>query len=140
MVLDTLAALKTPLQGKTGAVNDPENTPLLLPTTTQSGLSPLVTIRRVHQMKRAASSVKTRTNPQDAPSTAATERTDRQRLCAQMAELIRCAGSGLERDARWKSGTAPGTRTVAEVQDLTGNSANAEVAAKERVKVVSLNP
>jgi hypothetical protein len=139
-VLDTLTALKSSVREKTGAANEPENTPSLLSTTAQSDLSSLVAIRRVHQTNRAASSVKTRTNPQDSASTQTMERTDRQRLCAQMAELIQRAGSGLERDARWKSGTAPGTRTTAEVQDLTGNSANAEVSARERVNAVSRYP
>ena len=37
---------------------------------------------------------------------------------------------------RWKSGTAPGTRSLADVSTLTGNSANAEVVAKERVNTV----
>jgi len=53
-----------------------------------------------------------------------------------MAEVVRRAGSGLERDARWRSGAAPGTRSAAEMLGLTGNSANAEVAVKERVNIV----
>lgn len=107
-----------------------------LSTVAQSDLSQLVAVRRAHQTKRAANSVKTRTNPHDAASYQPPEQTDRQRLCAQMVEVIRRAGSGLERDARWKSGTAPGTRGHEEVLTLTGNSANAEVAAKERVNAV----
>ena len=53
-----------------------------------------------------------------------------------MAEAVRRAGTGLERDARWKSRTAPGTRGPEETLLLTGNSANAEVVAKERVNAV----
>ena len=81
--------------------------------------------------------VKTHANPQDVKtSDQPQEQTDRQRLHAQMAEVIRRAGSGLERGVRWKSGTAPGTRSLAEVSTLTGNSVNAEVVAKERVNTV----
>jgi len=101
----------------------------------QADLSLLVTVRLAHQTKRAAKSVKTRANPQDVTPKPPVQ-TDRQRLCAQMAEVVRRAGSGLERDARWRSGTAPGTRGAAEMLGLTGNSANAEVAAKERVNTV----
>ena len=36
----------------------------------------------------------------------------------------------------WRSGAAPGTRSAAEMLGLTGNSANAEVAVKERVNIV----
>jgi hypothetical protein len=108
----------------------------LLSRIVESDLSQLVAVRRAHQTKRAANSVKTRASPRDVTSDRPPEQTDRQRLCAQMAEVIRRAGSGLERDARWKSGTAPGTKSPAEVLTLTGNSANAEVAAKQRVNTV----
>lgn len=102
---------------------------------TRANLSQLVNVRLAHQTKRAANSVKTRSNPQDAVLNPPVQ-TDRQRLCAQMAEVVRRAGSGLERDARWRSGTAPGTKGLAEMLTLTGNSANAEVAAKEQVNTV----
>jgi hypothetical protein len=65
-----------------------------------------------------------------------TNQTDRQRLHAQMTEAVRRAGTGLEWDAWWKSWTAPGTRGPNEMLLLTGNSANAEVAARGRVNVV----
>ncbi|KAF9779588.1 hypothetical protein BJ322DRAFT_1167867 [Thelephora terrestris] len=45
------------------------------------------------------------------------------------------SGTGLERSARWRS--APGAMNSSEVSELKGNSANAEVAAKDRVKAVS---
>ena len=125
---------------KSRAANDVQNTPHLLLTTAQSDLSQLVTTRRTHQTKRAANSVKTHASPQDSISPQPAERTDRQSLCSQMAELIHRAGTGLERGARWKSGTAPGTRTAMEVQGLTGNSANAELVAKERVNTVRHYP
>ena len=53
-----------------------------------------------------------------------------------MTDLVRRTGTGLERDVRWKSGTAPGTGSLADVSALTGNSANAGVVAKERVNTV----
>jgi hypothetical protein len=103
----------------------------LLLTIAQLDLSWLIIVHQAHQTKRAANSVKTRANPQDVTLDQPLGQTDHQRLCAQMADVIRRAGSGLERDTRWKSGTAPGTRSSMEVQTLTGNSANAELAAKQ---------
>jgi hypothetical protein len=55
----------------------------------------------------------------------------------EMADVIRRTGTGLERGLRWKSRGAPGTKDVEEVSALKGNSANAELAAGGRVKVVS---
>jgi hypothetical protein len=105
-------------------------------TVARRNLSQLVAVRRAHQTQRAVKSVKTRSNPQDSDQGSRSP-TDHQRLCAQMAEVVRCAGTGLERGARWKSSlAAPGTRSLEESQSLTGNSANAEVAAKERVNTV----
>ena len=101
----------------------------------QTNLSQLVAVRLAHQTKRASKSIKTRANPQDA-KTGPPVQTDRQKLHAQMAEVVRRAGSGLERDARWRSRTAPGTKGPVEMLTLTGNSANAEVVAKERVRMV----
>ena len=98
-------------------------------TVTRKNLSKLVAVRRAHQTERASKSVKTRANPQDATPTPRVQ-TDRQQLSAQMAETIRRAGSGLERNARWKCRTTPGTRGLAEILALAGNSANAEVVAK----------
>jgi len=54
----------------------------------------------------------------------------------QMADVIHRASTGLQREFRWKSGSAPGTKDSAEVSLLKGNSANAELAAGERVKAV----
>ena len=54
-----------------------------------------------------------------------------------MTEVVRRTGTGLERGMWWRSGTAPGTRSPEEVLTLTENSANAELAAKERVNTVS---
>jgi len=108
-----------------------------LSTLAQSDLSGLVTVRQAHQTKRAANGVKTHAAPQDATShQPPNSQTDRQKLCAKMVEVIHRAGSGLERGARWKSGTAPGTRGPEEALALTGNSANAGVVAKERVTTV----
>ena len=94
----------------------------------------LVAIRRVHQTRRAAKSTKAgRASAPPAPGPTASQR---HQICSQMADVIRRSGTGTERNARWKSGNAPGTRDSAEVSQLGGNSANAELAAKERVKTV----
>ena len=127
-VIDALR-FSQPDQGTRGQCSDTTGTIL---TVAQRNLSQLVAVRLIHQMKRAAGSTKTRSNPQDlTPGTP--DQTDQQRLYAQIAEVVRRAGTGLERDARWRSRTAPGTRGPDETLLLTGNSANAEIAAKERV-------
>src|SRR5579872_788013 len=87
-------------------------------------------------MQGAVKSVKTRSNPQDSDQEPR-DLTDCQWLCAQMAEVVRHAGTGLEWGAWWKSSlAAPGTRSLEETQSLTGNSTNTEVVAKERVNAV----
>jgi len=134
VIREVRSALEIPTQNE--GITLETDTASFLSTIAQSDLSELVAVRQAHQTKRAAKSVKTRASPHDTASVQPPKQTDRQKLCAQMTEVIRRAGSGLERDARWKSGTAPGTKGPAEVSTLTGNSANAEVAAKGRVDTV----
>lgn len=98
-------------------------------------LSQLVAVRRAHQTKRAARSTKTRSNPHDT-ILENTNESDHQQLHSQMVEVVNRVGTGLERSARWRSGTAPGTRSAEETLALAGNSANAEYVAKERVNKV----
>ena len=100
-------------------------------------ISRLVTIREAHQTKRAAKSTKTSKVPPNhqAPSIPSTV-SQRHQICSQMADVIRRSGTGTERNVRWKSGNAPGAKDPAEVSQLSGNSANAELAAKERVNAV----
>ena len=100
----------------------------------------LVGLRSVHQTQRAAKSVRSRGEPrtaraQDAKPTTNSTAAERQKLCEQMADVLRRAGTGLERCARWRS--APGTLEPSEASQLNGNSANAEAAAKDRVNSVS---
>jgi hypothetical protein len=103
-------------------------------------LERLVKLRLLHQTQRAANSVRSRGEPktqkaQDGLPTETSAIAKRQKLCVQMADVIRRSGTGLERCARWRS--APGTMDPSEVSELKGNSANAEAAAKDRVKTVS---
>ena len=100
----------------------------------QQDIPRLVAIREVHQTRRAAKSTKAgRASAPPAPGPTASQR---HQICSQMANVIRRSGTGTERNTRWKSGNAPGTKDSAEVSQLNGNSANAELAAKERVKMV----
>lgn len=140
-IRDICNTLKTPVQNKGTTRNIGTDTVSFLSTIARLDLSQLVVARQAHQTKRAANGVKTRVSPKDVTtSDQPQEQTDRRRLRAQMTDLIRRTGTGLERGVRWKSGTAPGTRSLADVSTLTGNSANAEVVAKERVnKVRCLN-
>ena len=111
-------------------------TPILLEGE-QYDISQLVTIRRVHQTKRATKSTKNSKVPSHHPAPSASSTTSqRHQICSQMADVIRRSGTGIERNIRWKSGNAPGTKDAAEVLQLSGNSANAELAAKRRVNAV----
>ena len=133
MILNTLNTL-----GSSTLTQDTDghNTTSPILTVAQRNISQLVAVRRTHQTKCAAKSVKTRSNPQDLTLSAKpTDQVEHRRLCAQMAEVLGCAGTGLERDARWTQAT-PGTRGPHETLLLSGNSANAEVVAKERVNKV----
>jgi len=103
-------------------------------------LERLVELRSLHQTQRAANSVRSRgqlktRGPEDSQATQTSTAAKRQKLCVQMADVIRRSGTGLERCTRW--GSAPGAMDPAEVSELSGNSANAEVAAKDRVNAVS---
>ena len=118
-----------------GATKERDDNAHSIPTVGRKNLSQLVAIRLAHQTRRATKSVKTRSNPEDA-APKSTDHHDRQRLSAQMAEVIHRVSTGLERNVRWKSGTAPGTRGPEETLGLTGNSANTEFVAKERVNMV----
>lgn len=103
-------------------------------------LERLVELRLLHQTQRAANSVRSRGEPktqksQDGQPMETSAAAKRQKLCLQMADVIRRSGTGLERCARWRS--APGTMDPSETSELNRNSANAEAVAKDRVKAVS---
>ena len=103
-------------------------------------LERLVKLRFLHQTQRASKSVRSRgepkTKPQGVQLVVPSAAAERQKLCVQMADVIRRSETGLERCTRWRS--APGTMDRSEISELNGNSANAEVAAKDRVKAVSV--
>ena len=100
----------------------------------QPDISQFATIRRVHQTRRAAKS--TRSSKASEPLAPSSVLSQRHKVCTQMADVIRRSSTGVERGVRWKSGSAPGTKDSSEVLQLSGNSANAELAAKERVNAV----
>lgn len=103
----------------------------------QQDISQLTTIRAAHQTRRATRSTKAgKTPPNDLALPTSSTLSQRHQICSQMADVIRRSGTGIERNVRWKSGSAPGTKGTAEVSQLSGNSANAELAAKERVTAV----
>ena len=94
----------------------------------------LVAIGQAHQTRQAAKSTKAgRASAPPAPGPTASQR---HQICSQMADVIRRSGTGTERNTRWKSGNAPGTKDTVEVSQLSGNSANTELAAKEHIKMV----
>lgn len=103
----------------------------------------LVELRLLHQTQRTAKSVRSRgesraTTAQDTGFTETSTMAKRRELCKQMADVIRRVGSGVERCARWK--LAPGTLDSFETSQLSGNAANAEVVARDRVDMVSCSP
>ena len=90
--------------------------------------------KALHQTQRAAKSVRSRgelktQKPQGVQLITTSATAERQKLCMQMADVIRRSGTGLERCVRWRS--APGAMGPSEESELKGNSANAEVTAKE---------
>ena len=97
--------------------------------------SQLVQIRWVHQTRRARKSVRPVVNNCEEPQQS-TAGSQRRQICKQMADVINRMSTGLERGLWWKSGVTPGTKDLAEASLLKGNSANAELAAGERVKAV----
>ena len=119
MKRESAAVVETPASFKAGSVD----------------LSQLVQIRRVHQTRRAAKSVRSVAEGHRGPEEP-TAGSQRRQICMQMADVIRRTGTGLERGLRWKSGGAPGTKDHTAVSLLNGNSANAELAAGGRVKAV----
>ena len=68
------------------ATSNPSASSILM--VAQADLSQLVAVRLTHQTKCAAKSVKTRENPKGA-ITGLLVQTDRQKLCVQMAEVVR---------------------------------------------------
>jgi hypothetical protein len=109
--------------------------------------SELVTIRRAHETKYAAAGVRTQMHQHDAAQAAEASNTTetsraslRHKIIRQMNAVLReqqeqGVGTGLERQARWKS-SAPGGRSGEEASALSGNAANAELAAGQRATTV----
>ncbi|KAL6306598.1 hypothetical protein BKA93DRAFT_885233 [Sparassis latifolia] len=98
----------------------------------------LITLRRSHQTKQAASGVRTRGQTDDAGQS------PRRLLLRQFQDIIkqeqeRGVGSGLERAARWKnpgiSGSSEDTSTsTAADREKSGNAANAAAVATSQAK------
>ena len=139
-IKDTVAVKSARSALKNAPSASTESQPATLIEGDQQDLSQLATIRAAHQTRRAAKSTRTHNSQANnselpIPSTAS----QRNQICSQMADVIRRSGTGLERNTRWTSGSAPGTKDPAEVSLLSGNSANAELAAKERVNAVCVS-
>jgi hypothetical protein len=116
-------------------------------TSTSFDYSPLVNIRRQNETKRAAEGVRMRSQSEEADSETSAEPTKsevvKREIKRAMNAVLRehhqkAVGTGLERQARWKNNSAPGGRSDNEVEMLTGNSANAELAAGQRAAAVCI--
>jgi hypothetical protein len=109
-------------------------------------LSILVSIRRAHETQRAKKSVRTQVQDDSAERSeqrcnSGKEPSIRQKIFREMTEVLRedqdrRMNTGANRAATWKS-SAPGGRDNADTVTLTGNSANAELAAGQRSLTVS---
>jgi hypothetical protein len=109
-------------------------------------LSMLVSIRRAHETQRAKKSVRTQVQDDSAGqsmqnSNSGKEPSIRQKIFREMTQVLRedqdrRMNTGANRAATWKS-SAPGGREIADTATLTGNSANAELAAGQRSLTVS---
>ena len=111
-------------------------------------LSILVSIRRSHETQRAKKSVRTHFQDnsngqleQHHDSNNGKEPSIRQKIFREMTQVLRedqdrRKNTGANRAATWKS-SAPGGHDIADTATLTGNSANAELAAGQRSLTVS---
>ena len=105
-------------------------------------LSILVSIRHAHETQRAKKSVRTQVHDgtserSGTPNNASgKEPSIRPKIFCEMTQVLRedqdqRKNTGANRAANWKS-SAPGSREIAVVATLAGNSANAELAAGQR--------
>ena len=110
-------------------------------------LTLLVSIRRAHETQRAKKSVRTQVQddsngqPEQHSHNSAKEPSIRQKIFREMTQVLRedqdqRKNTGANRAATWKS-SAPGGRNIADTAILTGNAANAELAAGQRSLTVS---
>ena len=112
-------------------------------------LSILVSIRCAHETQRAKKSVRTqvqddgteRSEQQVLTNNGGKEPSIRQKIFREMTQVLRedqdqRKNTGANRAATWKS-SAPGGRDIIDTAALTGNSANAELAAGQRSLTVS---
>ena len=112
-------------------------------------LSILVSIRHSHETQRAKKSVRTqaqddgteRSEPQALTNDSVKEQSVRQKILHEMTQVLwedqdQRKNTGANWAATWKS-SAPGSRDIADAATLTGNSANAELAAGQHSLVVS---
>jgi hypothetical protein len=109
-------------------------------------LSTLVSIRHAHETKRAKKSVRTHardgcahegdTKAQEAKEPSLCHKILREMNRVLCEEQDQRKTTGVNRAATWKS-SAPGGRALDDSAALTGNSANAELAAGQRSLTVS---
>ena len=113
-------------------------------------LTILVSIRRSHETQRAKKSVRTQPEVQDDGNEQLEQHSNsgkepgpsiRQKIFREMTQVLRedqdrRKNTGANRAATWKS-SAPGGRDTADTAILTGNAANAELAAGQRSLTVS---
>ena len=109
-------------------------------------LTMLVSIRRTHETQRAKKSVRTQVQDDsnerlEKHSNSRKEPSIRQKIFREMTQVLqedqdRRKNTGANRAATWKS-SAPGGHDNADTATLTGNAANAELAAGQRSLTVS---
>ena len=115
-------------------------------------LSILVSIRHAHETQRAKKGVRTQVQDDSATRSVQHVQTDdggkepsiHQKIFCEMTQVLQedqdqRKNTGANRAATWKS-SAPGGRDVMDATMLTGNSANAELAAGQRSLTVSGMP
>jgi hypothetical protein len=115
---------------------------------TSFDFSALIELRRQHETQRAAEGVRVKnrlveagtdveTNAGPTKSEMVKKQIKREMNAVLREHSQKAIGTGLERQARWRNSSAPGGRSENEVSALTGNSANAELAAGQRAAAVS---
>lgn len=110
-------------------------------------LSSLVPIRKAHETKRAAAGVRTHfrlAGPAENDSMREAEEPIRRRIYRKMNAILKedqeqRVNTGGSRKTLWTN-SAPGGRSVEQIANLAGNSANAEMSAGQRALNICHSP
>lgn len=150
VVLDALAAARLPKLPHLSALSSEPLRPIdrhLLAQPLDVDLSPLVSTLRAHETPRARQAVRTssHSSADSSHDPGKSKESAHRALIREINQTLRLeqergVGTGLARDARWRSHVTEGVRATEQspgVELATGNTANAALAAGKRASTVS---